>query len=67
MDKKRLKIAAVIYPDPLNSQSSVFPFIKVMAVMGLSGAAFATVGVVYRCSGRTVKWLSTSRELLLYF
>lgn len=26
----------------------MFPFIKVMAVMGLSGAAFATVGVVYK-------------------
>lgn len=48
MDKKRLKVAAVIYPDLLNSQSSAFPFIKLMAVMGLSEAAFATVGVVYK-------------------
>lgn len=55
IDKKRLKTAAVIYADPFNNQSSVFPFIEVMAVIGLSGAAFATVGVVYKWC-HSVQW-----------
>lgn len=47
-NQKRLKIDAVIYPDPLITYSNVLPFIKKMAVMGSSGLGFATFGVVCR-------------------
>lgn len=44
-DQKRLKIAAVIYPDPLNTYSNVLPFIEMMTVRVLGGFGFATVGI----------------------
>lgn len=42
-NQKRLKIAAVIYPDPLNTYSNVLLFIKRMTVMRLGGFGFAAV------------------------
>lgn len=50
-NQKRLKIAAVIYPDLLNTYSNVLPFIKMMTVMGSGGFGFAAVGIIYkRCN-----------------
>lgn len=47
-DQKRLEIAAVIYPDPLNTYSNILSFIKMMTAMGLDDLGFATVGIIYK-------------------
>lgn len=47
-NQKRLKIGAVIYPNPLNTYSNMLPFIKMMTVVGSGGFGFAAVGIIYK-------------------
>lgn len=46
-NQRRLKITAVINPDPLNTWSNVLPFIKMMTVMGSGRLGCAAVGKIY--------------------
>lgn len=47
-NQKRLKIAAVINPDLLNTCSNMPPFIKMMTVMGSGRFGCTAVGITYK-------------------